>query len=138
MKRRIIFYAGTGLLAVALVVLAAFPSKSYTVDYRKSGEQFTIYAYRVGTPVWYFNLRQDGTNTFDGTGCTWTLRYKQDRDTVANTTITGTVSTTVVTFNVASNQLAATMKDGWAALIATSNASSVVFAEGAIFIDDDI
>ena len=122
------------LSVITSMAIADWMTDRWTINYRVKGEQFQIQTDRMGTPTWVFDL-MEGTNTYDGSGLTWTLRYGPDKNADAMPSTTGTVTSTYVTFPISSNFLAEALNDGFVAIVASTGTLAETFAEGRIDID---
>ena len=140
MNSRSKWAAGLLLLSLVLAGFAVDPYREIKLYINNPKEPFVVNTFVGDTTEVRARLFTDGTNAFDGTGWVFYLRYAEDIDkaqSLGMPTITGSVSTTTVTFTPVSNYFFKAIKNGFASVHATkvANGQKTTFSHGTLNVE---
>jgi len=123
-------------LAFLLCVSAfgAVPQKPINANFEGDEVQWHINTKVGNTPAIVATMYQ-GTNLWDATGWTAIFKYGKNRSSGSMVSITGTVSTSTITFQANSNSFAMPVENWYSAILLTTNGFTESSPEGLITVE---
>ena len=115
-------------------ILAENPSVSNTVYFSQSEQQFHVVSAKHNTPILKFYLYESPGNAYVATSYTGTFHFSTNQYAadITNTmsSITGTVSSNIVSFAVLTNHFTTAVENAYCSVKLATNASQIIFARG--------